>query len=68
MNITVGLKTQNAILSQQMAVMKTELDNITEQNKVLAHDKWMLGQEKAQLAGQVKQLQSILTDEHQKCA
>jgi chromosome segregation ATPase len=68
MHISVELKTQNAILSQQMAAMKTELDHIAEQKKGLAHDKWMLGQEKAQLAGQVKQLQSILTHEHRKSA
>ena len=68
MKISVELKTQNVILSQQMAVMKTELDDTAEQSNVLAHDKWILGQEKAQLAGQVKQLQSILTNEHRKSA
>ncbi len=46
----------------------TQRDNIAEQNKILAHDKWMLGQEKAQLAGQVKQLHSMLTNEHRKSA
>lgn len=31
-----------------------------EQNKVLAHDKWVLGQEKTQLYGQLKQLESYV--------
>jgi hypothetical protein len=33
---------------------------LREQNKLLAHEKWILGQEKAQLYGQLKQLQEIL--------
>ncbi len=55
---TIELQTQHAILSQQMTGMKAELNNITEQNKTLAHDKWILGQEKAQLFGQLKQWES----------
>jgi Plasmid replication region DNA-binding N-term len=35
-------------------------ETIYEQNKVLAHDKWMLGQEKAQLFGQLKQWESMV--------
>lgn len=66
--VTVELKAQNVISSQKITAMKMELDHLTEQNKILAHDKWMIGQEKAQLAGQVKQLQSILTNEHRKSA
>jgi chromosome segregation ATPase len=57
---SVELKTQNANLSQQLIEIKTRLDDIAEQNKVLAHDKWILGQEKSQLFGQMKQLQNTL--------
>ena len=64
----VELKAQNTILSQQMITMKTELDDSAAQNKMLAHDKWILGQENAQMVGQIKQLQSILTNEHRKSA
>ena len=37
--------------------MRSELESIIAQNKLLAHDKWILGQEKAQLFGQLKQLE-----------
>lgn len=55
---TADLKSENTVLSQQIAAIKKELDAIAEQNKVLAHDKWILGQEKAQLFGQLKQWES----------
>jgi len=32
------------------------------QNKLLAHEKWILGEEKAQLIGQMKQLKSTLLE------
>jgi hypothetical protein len=63
MKTIMGLKAQDTILSQQMITIKTELDDIAAQNNMLAHDKWMLEQENAQLTGQIKQLQSILTNE-----
>lgn len=56
MKMTADLKIENAILSQQVTAIQKELVVIAEQNKVLAHDKWILGQEKAQLFGQVKQM------------
>ncbi len=56
----VELKTQQAVLSQQVVITKTELDEITAQNKALAHEKWFLGQEKAQLFGRLKQLGSVV--------
>jgi hypothetical protein len=40
--------------------MKTELDVLREQNKFLAHEKWILAQEKSQSYGQLKQLQSSI--------
>ena len=55
---TTELQTKNVDLSQKIIEMKTELNNIAEQNKILAHDKWILGQEKAQLYGQLKQVTS----------
>ena len=39
---------------------KTELAELREQNKVLAHEKWVLGQEKSQLYGQLKQLETCV--------
>lgn len=56
----IDLKTQHAILLQQSETIKSELKELREQNKVLAHDKWILGQEKAQLQGQLKQMESCI--------
>ena len=57
--LSADLQTQNIVFSQQMMVIKKELDVLAEQNKLLAHDKWILGQEKAQLFGQLKQWESM---------
>ena len=56
--VLVETKTQNAVLLQQSELMKYEINELHEKNKVLAHEKWELGQEKAQLYGQLKQLES----------
>lgn len=58
LKITADLRIENAVLAQQSITMKKELDEVLGQNKVLAHDKWILGQEKAQLYGQLKQLET----------
>jgi chromosome segregation ATPase len=55
----IEMKTQHAMLLQQSETIKTELIELREQNKVLAHEKWVLGQEKAQLYGQVKAFQEV---------
>lgn len=68
MKVVANLKLEYALLAQQISIIKKDHDVLTEQSKLLAHDKWILGQEKAQLLGQVNQLQSILTTEHRKSA
>lgn len=60
MKLIADLQSKNAVLSEKVSTMKIELSDIAEHNKVLSHDKWVLGQEKAQLFGQVKQLQATL--------
>lgn len=52
------LQTYHAMSLQQLETIKIELIELREQNKLLAHEKWVLGQEKAQLYGQFKQLES----------
>jgi chromosome segregation ATPase len=52
------LQTKHAISSRQLETVTAEIKEIRDQNKVLAHEKWVLGQEKAQLYGQLKQLES----------
>ncbi|MBX3710295.1 MAG: hypothetical protein KIT56_07210, partial [Gammaproteobacteria bacterium] len=56
----VELKTHYATLLQQSETMKIEVKELREQNKLLAHEKWELGQEKAHLEGQLKYLQSTI--------
>ena len=53
--ILIELKTQYALSLQQLDVEKLKSKEISEQNKALASEKWILGQEKAQLYGQLKQ-------------
>ena len=48
------------MLLQQAEIVKNELAELRDQNKLLAHEKWILGQEKAQLFGQLKQLESSI--------
>jgi chromosome segregation ATPase len=59
MKIMADLKLETALLSQQITIFKKDYEVLAEQNKLLAHDKWILGQEKAQLLGQLKQWESI---------
>ncbi len=55
------LQTEIAMLNEQLSMLKSQLDETIEQNKLLANEKWILGQEKAQLMGELKQLhQSFL--------
>lgn len=57
-----GVTTQAecAMLRQEHATMQQTLEAIRHQNKNLAEEKWMLAQEKAQLQGQLQQLQSMI--------
>ena len=55
----VELQSTHAVALQQLSSIQAELQEIREQNKAMAHEKWILGQEKAQLYGQLKQLESI---------
>ena len=59
-NILIDLKTQHALTLQQLNVEKLKSKEIIEQNKALASEKWILGQEKAQLYGQLKQFNITL--------
>lgn len=56
----IDIKTQHAMLLQQSETIKSEVKELRDQNKILAHEKWILGQEKAQLYGQLKQLESCI--------
>jgi hypothetical protein len=59
-NILIDLKTQYALALQQLDAEKLKSKEIGEQNKALSSEKWILGQEKAQLYGQLKQFSTDL--------
>ncbi len=50
---------QLALAVQKLEEAEKQLSNIEQQNKSLAHDKWILGQEKAELVGQVREMGKI---------
>lgn len=54
--IVIDAKTQEAVSSQQVLQLQKELKEVRDQNQVLVHEKLVLTQEKAQLYGQLKQL------------
>jgi len=60
MKFAAELRTENTVFSQKLTAMKMDVDYHCEQSKMLANDKWIIGQEKAQLLGQVRQLQAVL--------
>ena len=51
------MKGEQASLIREMGSIKSKLQEISSQNSVLAHEKWILGQEKAELLGQFKQME-----------
>jgi chromosome segregation ATPase len=59
-NIIIDSQKQIAVLSEQLCSAKSNLDKLTGQNQSMAHEKWIIIQEKAQLEGQLKQLQTIV--------
>jgi hypothetical protein len=59
-NLLIDSQIQIKLLSQQLADLKQTLVAIQDQNKFLAHEKWEIAQEKAQLEGQLKQMQKMM--------
>lgn len=57
----IALQSDNKTLNQQLIEAKQLLRDTQDQNKLLADDKWELAQEKAQLEGQIKQMQKMAT-------
>lgn len=62
--LIADLQTQLALLTQELSYSKKETANLSEQQKALAHEKWFLMQEKAQLEGQLKQLNQIVSNKN----
>lgn len=54
--VLVELQKQVAVFTEKIKTSQEQLQKIETQNKLLANEKWVLGEEKAQLIGQIKQL------------
>lgn len=54
-------QTQNAIATQQLASVRDEVKKLEEQNRFILQEKWEIAQEKAQLEGQLKQMQKMIS-------
>ncbi len=59
-NQLIDSETEAKLLSQQLIDSKQALSATQDQNKLLAHEKWDLIQEKSQLEGQLKQMQKTI--------
>lgn len=55
------IQIETKLVSQQLMNANHSIENLENLNKFLTHDKWLLGQEKAQLEGQLKQMQKMIT-------
>jgi len=55
----IELQTKHAMLIQQSETTNNEIKELRKQNNALANEKWELGQEKARLYGQLKQIESV---------
>lgn len=51
---------QTAVLNHQVTALEKEVIGLSDQTKLLAHDKWILVQEKSQLEGQLQQMEKIV--------
>jgi len=60
-NLFIDAQTEIKLLSQQLTDTRQIHIMTEDQNKLLSHEKWVIAQEKAQLEGQLKQLQKMIT-------
>jgi chromosome segregation ATPase len=59
-NKFTDLQIEIKLLSQKLTEKEQFLMTLQDQNKLLTHEKWIIGQEKAQLEGQLKQFQKTI--------
>jgi uncharacterized protein involved in exopolysaccharide biosynthesis len=60
-NQLINTQAEIKLLSQQSVDMKQILADFRNQNTLLNNEKWLLIQEKAQLEGQLKQMQKLIS-------
>ena len=56
----ITLQSENKMLNRALIDAKQLVRDAHDQNKLLASEKWEFGQEKAQLEGQLKQMQKLI--------
>ena len=59
-NELITLQSDNKMLHHRLMDTKQLIGDVQDQNKLLANEKWELAQEKAQLEGQLKQMQKMV--------
>lgn len=55
----ISLQSQHAVQAQKLSDTQDELKEVTAQIKFLTNERWVLGQENAQLMGQLKQFEKL---------
>lgn len=58
-NVLVNTQAEAQLLAQKLIAAEESLINLKDQNKLLDHERWVIAEEKAQLEGQLKQLQKM---------
>ncbi|MEO8402121.1 MAG: DNA-binding protein, partial [Gammaproteobacteria bacterium] len=53
----IAIQTENKLLLQQQIEIKESLKKSQDQNNLLSHEKWEIGQEKSHLEGRLRQMQ-----------
>lgn len=54
------LQKQLAVITQQLNALQAQFTALDDQHKLMAQKNWELGQEKAQIAGQLKQMEALV--------
>lgn len=54
------IQIETKLVVEKLAEANQSINHLKDQNKLLAHEKWLIGQERAQLEGQLKQFQKTI--------
>lgn len=57
----IEVESQYKLVQEQLNTAQHMLQEVLEEKKVIGHEKWILSQEKAQLEGQIQQMQRMLS-------
>lgn len=57
--VLANLQTELGVMTQKFSETQEKLNELTDQNKFLANERWILNQENSQLVGQLKQFEKL---------